>query len=338
MPPPDWYTSATPNGQPPVADMRMAAAYELRPLSTGEVLDRTFAVYRGQFWLFAGISAISGAVQLIGDALNLAVHHWVLTSLGFRAALLETQIGSGVVLLVFALATAVTEAATVYALGRIYLGQASTVAESLRATIGRWYRYAGIALWQGWSALWLGLLIALPAVLILVFRRGTSYWLSASLLFLAIVGGAAYGVIAYLRNALAVPASVIEGLTLRASMRRSKVLSVGAKGRAFVVLLITVCLFWVAGIIQAPMLFFIARSPLQEHVLAEMTVLGVSFAAHTLVAPVALIGLSLVYFDQRVRKEGLDLLMLLGSGSRTPEWVAPASSATPEPAWQPGYS
>jgi hypothetical protein len=34
--------------------------------------------------------------------------------------------------------------------------------------------------------------------------------------------------------------------------------------------------------------------------------------AHTLVSPVALIGLSLVYFDQRVRHEGLDLLMLLG--------------------------
>ena len=32
------------------------ARFELRPLSLGEVLDRTFAFYRSRFWLFAGIS------------------------------------------------------------------------------------------------------------------------------------------------------------------------------------------------------------------------------------------------------------------------------------------
>ena len=31
---------------------------ELRPLSVGEILDRTFTLYRGNFILFVGISAI----------------------------------------------------------------------------------------------------------------------------------------------------------------------------------------------------------------------------------------------------------------------------------------
>ena len=45
---------------------------------------------------------------------------------------------------------------------------------------------------------------------------------------------------------------------------------------------------------------------------AQAVILLVGFVAHTLVSPVALIGLTLVYFDQRVRMEGFDLVMLLG--------------------------
>jgi hypothetical protein len=39
--------------------------------------------------------------------------------------------------------------------------------------------------------------------------------------------------------------------------------------------------------------------------------LVVSFLAHAVVQPVAMIGLSLIYFDQRVRKEGLDVELML---------------------------
>ena len=38
------------------------ATAELRPLSLGELLDRTFSYYRSHFWLFVGIMAISTAV------------------------------------------------------------------------------------------------------------------------------------------------------------------------------------------------------------------------------------------------------------------------------------
>src|SRR5579875_3627754 len=42
--------------------------FELRPLSLGEILDRTFALYRSRFWLFAGISMIAAAVNAVGQA------------------------------------------------------------------------------------------------------------------------------------------------------------------------------------------------------------------------------------------------------------------------------
>ena len=49
--------------------------FELRPLSLGEILDRTFALYRSRFWLFAGISMIAAAVNVVGQALSLAAAH-----------------------------------------------------------------------------------------------------------------------------------------------------------------------------------------------------------------------------------------------------------------------
>ncbi len=292
-----------------------SAAQQMRPLSMGEVLDRTFSVYRSRFWLFAGISVLSGAVQLAANAVNLLVHHVVLVHYGFAVGLVETQIGSYVALLLFFLAATETQAATVYALSEVYLGSETTVKSSVQATIGRWYRYIGVGLWQAFSMLWLPALVGIPAGVMLVFGvRGNPALtvVGGLLLFLAVFGGGAYGVVAYLRNSLGVQAAVIETLQVRPAMRRSKVLTKGAKGRLFVVLLIAYCLYMVAGVVQFPLLLVIGKSPLQEHVVAQAVILAVSFVAHTLVSPVALIGLSLVYFDQRVRYEGLDLLMLLG--------------------------
>jgi hypothetical protein len=125
------------------------------------------------------------------------------------------------------------------------------------------------------------------------------------------------GVIFFLRNLLAVQAAVVEKLKVRAAMRRSKVLTSGAKGRIFVVLVITYCLFLVAGILQMPLLFVVMRGVMrgEQQVLAQAAMLVVNFAANSMVMPVALIGLSLVYFDQRVRQEALDLLLMLGGGA-----------------------
>jgi hypothetical protein len=45
------------------------ANLDLRPLSLGEILDRTFSIYRGNFLLFVGITAIP---QLLILGLHLA--------------------------------------------------------------------------------------------------------------------------------------------------------------------------------------------------------------------------------------------------------------------------
>jgi hypothetical protein len=70
------------------------------------------------------------------------------------------------------------------------------------------------------------------------------------------------------------------------------------------------------------MLMLIVRNPNAEHIVAQAVLLMVGFVAHTLIAPVSIIGLTLVYFDQRVRKEAFDLVMLLGPADPAPGLAA----------------
>lgn len=292
------------------------AAYELRPLSLGEILDRSFGVYRAHFWLFIGIGAISGGVQLVASAVQLLVYHGIRVQAQptLNLAMLQRQLGGVVTGLLYFLASAVTQAATVWALSEVYLGRPTTIGASMRAVMGRWLRFVAIALWQGWSLAWLPLLLVVPGAVLMMPKPWAMPWVGGTMLFLGLTGGLAFGVIAFIRNSLGVQVAVIEGLKVRPAMRRSKVLAAGAKGRIFVVFLIAWCLYMVAGVLEMPLTMIVGMGALrgEQHVTAQAAMLLVNFIAHTAVSPVAMIGLSLVYFDQRVRQEALDLLLMLG--------------------------
>jgi hypothetical protein len=328
-----WYTPTSgqqedvllpysPAPQPP-------ATPNLRPLSLGEILDRTFSVYRSRFWLFAGIGAVAAALVALMNAIQLLPMHLANkygggldatpNPVGVTSPLSPNYLaglGAGfvLILLVFvALYTfvyAVTQAATVYALQEVYLGGETTIAGSIKATIGRWYRYLGIGIWQGFSFMWIPVLAIVAGVSLAVVSPVLGG-------VLAVVGGLAGfvgGFILYLRNALGVQAAVVESTTVRTAMQRSKVLTSGAKGRIFVLLLLAGVLNYVASLLQLPLLFFITFTMARggQAIGSEITMLVVSFVAHAAVQPVAMIGLSLIYFDQRVRQEAFDLLMMLG--------------------------
>ena len=352
---PEWLRAQAPaeasgtawGGQSP------AARFELRPLSIGEILDRIFALYRSRFWLFAGISMIAAAVQTIAQGISLATVQRLAARLplsptpaqgpgaallGFRTAT-AAQLPTYLVLLVFFLVSAVTQAGTALALTQVYLHRATSVKLAISQVVPRWYRWIGIALWQIGSMLWVPLAATVPSLLLLGFGVRLSntglIGIGGFLLLLALLGGFPVGFILYLRNALATPAAVTEGLTIRPAMRRSKVLAAGAKGRIFVVLLIAGALLEVAAVLQMPVSLLMIFAPHQQHYLARGIGLLITFVGHTLVAPVALIGLTLVYFDQRVRKEALDLELLL-EGTRASE---PAGSLSRAAVGQPeGYA
>jgi hypothetical protein len=328
----DWETA--PQTVPMSVASAMPPVHQLRPLTTGEILDSTFTLFRSRFWLFAGLASLAGAWQVVVQALQLLLHHELRVHLGARSALIATQFGVVLSVIIMLPVVAVVYAAVVYALGEVYLGRPSTAAQALRATRRKWLRYVGIALWQGWSAAWLAVLLLIPAFGLLFLIPKMPILGAAGgglLILLAIFGGGIYGAIAYIRNSLAVPAAVVEGSAVRPSMRRSKDLAAGTKGRIFVALLVAWALYLVAVTIDAPMLFVVGRSPNEEHVLAQAVIFLVGFLSTTFISPVPTIGLTLVYFDQRVRKEAFDLQMLLGPMQAAPGLTLPDAMAVPSP-------
>jgi hypothetical protein len=244
--------------------------------------------------------------------LDLVVKHFLIKRYGFNSGNAAAIVGASAVSLLLLVPYAISQAATVYALGEVYLGKGTSAMDAFRATMSRWYRYAAIAIWVSFSALWLPMLIWVPAfVLIFALKSSGLQWLAGLLFFL---GACAlpYSIWAVLRNLLGVQASVIEGATVRTAMRRSKILTKGAKGRIFIVLLIMTALGMTVGVLQMPLVFVVMKAPLQEHNVVQSIQLIVNALAQMVVTPVGLIGLSLVYFDQRVRQEGFDLLLMLG--------------------------
>jgi hypothetical protein len=192
-------------------------------------------------------------------------------------------------------------------------------------------------MWQSWSFSWMPLAFIIPIFVLIGMRLvQQSVTLVVVMIFLviAMLGGFVFGLIAYIRNSLAIPAKVVEGLSVRKSMRRSKTLSSGAKGRIFVLLLILWALSLVAGMVAVPTAFVMNMTPAAPHVLAEVSLLLIGFATRALVSPVLSIGTCLIYFDQRVRHEAFDLEFLLG-----PEQAAAVPAAQdfmpPEPVPEP---
>jgi hypothetical protein len=298
---------------------RVQLGYDLRPLSTGEILDRTFTLYRSRFWLYAGLSSIGAFVSVLNGIARIA---FLRPTIGTRNLLTGYAISLVGGLVAFA-AYSVCHAATTSAVSAIYLGQDTSIGAALRSVTSRWFRYSLIAFWQTWSMIWIFFLLIVPAILPWAFGIRSLVWLTGLLFFFAF-SSLIYGLIAYLRNSLAVPASVIEDLPVRKAMRRSKNLTPGTKGRIFLLLLLLGALYMVAATIQFPLALITLQVRSTAHVATQAITLLITFLTGSLVGPVAAIALCLFYFDQRVRMEAFDIEILM---ERTaPAGPVPASA------------
>jgi hypothetical protein len=307
-----------------------APGYELRPLAVGEILDRVFSLYRTHFWLLVGLSAVSAGVSVAVAILRLIFLHYSALTVASPAFALA----NGVIAIVqggaYLIAYSLTLAATTSAVNALYLGEPTSMGIALRTARRLWLRCMGITFWQGWSAAWafLLLLILIPIGLI-PGMRGVGGFGTGILFFLGILAGTVYGVIAYLRNSLAVPAAVVEDLGVRAAMRRSKRLATGRIGRIFLLFLLMYALLLVTAIITVPLALILAKSPAAEHFVLQGIILAVNFMSTSVVGPIAAIGLCLFYFDERVRREGFDIEVLLKDASISSPPPAPVIAAGP---------
>src|SRR5258705_4085487 len=135
---------------------------DLRPLSIGDLLDRTFSLYRRNFLLFVGISAIP---QLLVLALQLAQIAFMPSKAGVAApTTTEFQAASpgfstvgalgffGIALVgivVYMIAYLFSQGGSVFAVSELYLGRATTIGQSLSRVRGELGSLFGVILLNG---------------------------------------------------------------------------------------------------------------------------------------------------------------------------------------------
>jgi hypothetical protein len=272
---------------------------DLRPMSLGEVLDRTFNLYKTHFWLFAGITALPFLVLLLINVLAAAVEtakltgiHWPRMSAGSSGAMVAGAVIGAVlfgILYLFLLGAA--QAATVFAVSDLYLQRTPTLRDCYKRVGAKAFRVIVI-------------LLLVP--------------LMVGVGFICLV---VPGFILLARTAIAVPVSMLEDSSPVRSVERSMQLT---KGHALQVLVIFLMVWVIASVVamvfQFPLMFFVLNAVRTHHAVS----FGVLFLQHlcefvsqVLAAPIGTIAFSLMYYNLRVRKEAFDIQHLMTSMGAT---------------------
>lgn len=267
---------------------------ELRPLTVGEILDRSFWLYRRRFFLFFGISAVPHLFVLacsLGQAWLIGVPARRARLAGlpqpitpFAAVSLSFLIFTSEALVVYFF----TQGASAYAVSETLLGRKTSVAASLGKLRVRIVNlFAGVVL-SG---------LAILGGLLLFFVPGVTL---------------------ACRLVTALPAALVEQLGPWEAFRRSFRLTRSNVGRGFLIYLMyfvlrTAAFFLVLYPYRVALSLSLQSPGLANLWVALATVMNVTSA--TLVLPCLTIAATLFYFDLRVRKEGLDLRLMIDKAS-----------------------
>lgn len=273
--------------------MNVPAPLRLRPLEIGDLLDETFRMYRRNFVLFAGISVIvsipSAALSGYGYSLfgNLIQQSTTgaIPNFGFlQATLPALALGALVNLALIPF----FYGAVIYAACESAQGRAVTAGGIFSAVLRRYFPLLGYLLLIG--------LMVLAFCLIPLWIWIWVGWLVVT------------------------PVMFVEGTGLIQAMGRSWRLVEGRWWRTFLVVFLVFIVQYVARL--ALNAFIALVQYLLVIVAPSALVLGISGATQvivdSLVNPVLQIAIVLVYFDLRVRREGLDLFQLAQRVSNPP--------------------
>ena len=320
---------------------------QLRPLALGELLDRTAELYRNHFPLFAGISSIFAVVMLAAQLLYLRS----LYLLGYPNMIAHWQWSTAAIAVMEALVVLMLAGLSIAANNRavawVYLDKPATIRAAAQSVVPRLRTYLWlmtVTAFRAWAPLAV-LYVAFFAIVLSVLPRGmlfnpqlaqhapradpTSLAL-AGIGFLILTplffGALVYGVWMSLRYSLAVPACVVENLPAAASIKRSIQLSLGSRGRIFVLALLVYAVRSLLEILFGfPMIAFSVKHLGQPLPLGWMVLqqIGV-FVSSALIGPIYSIGLTLFYYDQRIRKEGFDIEWMMMAAGLSPQTELPA--------------
>jgi hypothetical protein len=268
------------------------AALDLRPLSLGEILDRSFSLYRENFWLFVGIVAIPHLFTLAFQMLQLAVEKTpasVQSLSRLSSGLTITGvIGVLIGVVVWIVVALYSHGATVYAVSDLYLGRGATIVDSFKRMRGHAANLFVVGLLQG---------LAVFAGLVLLIIPG---------IYVAC------------RLSVSVPSALLEDLGPSEALSRSFALTQDKALRPFAIFcLYLLIVFGISSLLQTPFVILIALAARSGN--AAMVTVWAAFSqvagffVTVLVTPVITIALAVFYYDLRVRREGFDLQMMMNT-------------------------
>jgi hypothetical protein len=254
----------------------------LRPLEIGDLLDETFRMYRRHFVLFAGLSVLLSIPQAALSGFNYNVLY---------NTLLQATPGQppdfGVLtssLVVYAIALLVTVAlipfsygAVTYAACESALGHQVTVMGVLRAVLRKYFHILAY-----------GVLIALMVLVFCLIPLWIWIWVNW---------------------VVVIPVMYVENAGLSQAFGRSWRLVEGRWWRTYLILFL---MFVLTSVVSVALAAFVTLGQTLLMLVVSKVVVGwisgaTSVIIGSLVNPILQIAIVLIYFDLRVRKEGLDL-------------------------------
>jgi membrane-anchored glycerophosphoryl diester phosphodiesterase (GDPDase) len=264
----------------------------LRPLEIGDLLDETFRMYRRHFVLFAGISAlVSIPVAGLWGYLYFSLFGGILQQAGNGQPLQvsDPTVVFGVVAILVALVLVpFNYGAVTYAVCESALGHPVTASGVIRGVLRKYLQIYGYAF-----------VIFLMVVLFCLFPL----WIWILVGWVAVL-----------------PVLFVENTGLIAAMGRSWRLVQGRWWRTFLIL---VLIYVLVEVVQTALGAFLAGGQFLVQVILSSVATTWIFAAASIVVtsivnPILQIAIVLIYFDLRVRKEGLDLFQLAENMGATP--------------------
>lgn len=355
-----------PYGAPPAwATAPKPGVIELRPLGLGELLDGAFNVIRrnpaatlGLSAIVMGIVAVLNALVgalLVGEARRMSQLDPEAVEMADIATMLgRVMTGALITVVVSVFATLVLTGMLTVVVGRATLGYKVSMGEAWRAALPRIGTLLGVAvlIFLGTFAFFLvATAIVVGGIALAGPDSGAAAFVGIASIFLF---PAAFVVMVwlYVSWSLSTPAVVLERQGVIGSMKRSFRLVKGTWWRVFGILLVTAIL---AGLISAILplpfqgiasLFGDPANPTATGAFIlslVITTIG-SAIAGTIATPFQAGVTVLLYVDQRIRKEGLDLALRTAAGEgRSLQgeefamvWTPPPPGSTP-PAPPSGY-
>ncbi|MFD8502054.1 glycerophosphoryl diester phosphodiesterase membrane domain-containing protein [Streptomyces sp. NPDC003631] len=332
-------------GPPPAAK---PGVIPLRPLGVGEILDGAVSTMRTHWRTVLGISL---AVAVLTETLVILLQKLVLNDSATadtlndpNASLSEVSrtlggvlVSSGVVSIIALLGTIIATALLTTVTSRAVLGRAVTTAEAWRDARPQLLRLLGLTLLLPLIAFVIIAVGTLPGIIVAV---------SASVpvgVALAVVGGVAGGVVALwlvMRFSLASPALMLEKQSIRKSMSRSAKLVRGSWWRVTgIQVLAQIIASIVSSLVVVPFAILagaLGGSGFGGFLDGTETGIGWTFLivsgigsviGRTLSFPITAGVTVLLYIDQRIRREALDLDLARAAG--VPEHGSAAPGTTP---------